>query len=73
MAVLVFAGVLIIIILPVKAFTYYKVIDAVKGKVLGASESAFIILRPARCIVRMTAAMYGGFSRCLRPDRQKVL
>ncbi|MFH1583244.1 MAG: DUF4012 domain-containing protein [Candidatus Falkowbacteria bacterium] len=37
---LVFAGVLLIIILPVKAFTYYKVIDIVKGKVLGASESA---------------------------------
>jgi len=37
---LIFAGVLLIIILPVKAFTYYKVIDIVKGKVLGASESA---------------------------------
>ncbi|MDP2736394.1 MAG: DUF4012 domain-containing protein [bacterium] len=37
---LVFAGVLLVIILPVKAFTYYKVIDIVKGKVLGASESA---------------------------------
>jgi len=38
--VLIFAGVLFIIILPVKAFTYYKVIDIVKGRVLGASESA---------------------------------
>lgn len=38
--VLVFAGILLAIVLPVKAFTYYKVIDAVKGKVLGASESA---------------------------------
>ncbi len=38
--VLVFAGILLIIILPVKAFTYYKVIDDAKGKVLGASESA---------------------------------
>ncbi|MEI6597185.1 MAG: hypothetical protein WCL13_03180, partial [bacterium] len=38
--VLVFAGILLLIILPVKAFSYYKAIDAVKGKVLGASESA---------------------------------
>lgn len=38
--VLIFAGILLAIILPVKAFTYYKVIDVVKGKVLGASESA---------------------------------
>jgi len=37
---LIFAGILLVIILPVKAFTYYKVIDIVKGKVLGASESA---------------------------------
>ena len=37
---LVFAGILLMIILPVKAFTYYKVIDQAKGKVLGASESA---------------------------------
>ncbi|MFA6306819.1 MAG: DUF4012 domain-containing protein [Patescibacteria group bacterium] len=38
--VLIFAGILFIIILPVKAFTYYKVINVVRGKVLGASESA---------------------------------
>ena len=38
--VLVFAGVLLIIILPVKAFTYYKFINIVRGKVLGASEIA---------------------------------
>lgn len=38
--VLIFAGILLAIILPVKAFTYYKVIDTAKGKVLGASESA---------------------------------
>ncbi|MBU0722184.1 DUF4012 domain-containing protein [Patescibacteria group bacterium] len=37
---LVFAGILLVIILPVKAFTYYKVIDLVKGRVLGASQSA---------------------------------
>jgi hypothetical protein len=36
---LVFAGVLLLIILPVKAFTYYKDIDRVRGKVLGVSES----------------------------------
>ncbi len=36
----VFAGVLLILVLPVKAFTYYKTIDSAKGKVLGASESA---------------------------------
>ncbi|MBI2458931.1 MAG: DUF4012 domain-containing protein [Parcubacteria group bacterium] len=38
--VLVFAGVLLMIILPIKAFTYYKVINLVKGKVLGVSELA---------------------------------
>ncbi|MDO8667540.1 MAG: DUF4012 domain-containing protein [bacterium] len=38
--VLVFAGILLIMILPVKAYTYYKTIDSAKGKVLGASESA---------------------------------
>ncbi|MDD4271822.1 MAG: DUF4012 domain-containing protein, partial [Patescibacteria group bacterium] len=37
---LIFAGILFIIILPVKAFTYYKTIDNIKGKVLGVSESA---------------------------------
>jgi hypothetical protein len=38
--VLIFAGVLLIIILPVKAFTYYKSLDNIKGKVLGVSENA---------------------------------
>lgn len=38
--VLVFAGVLLIMILPVKAYTYYKTLDSARGKVLGASESA---------------------------------
>lgn len=38
--ILIFAGLLLTIILPVKAFTYYKVIGAVKGKVLGVSENA---------------------------------
>jgi len=38
--VLIFAGVLLIMILPVKAFTYYKTLDSARGKVLGASESA---------------------------------
>ena len=38
--VLVFAGILLIMILPVKAYTYYKTIDSAKGKVLGASEQA---------------------------------
>ncbi|MFH1233238.1 MAG: DUF4012 domain-containing protein [Patescibacteria group bacterium] len=39
--VLIFAGILLIIILPVKAFTYYKVIDNIRDKVLGDSEQAF--------------------------------
>ena len=43
----IFAGVLLIIILPVKAFTYYKAIDIVKGKVLGASENAMADLMSA--------------------------
>jgi len=38
--VLVFAGVLLIMILPVKAWTFYKTLDSARGKVLGASESA---------------------------------
>lgn len=38
--VLIFAGALLVIILPVKAFSYYKSLDIIKGKVLGASESA---------------------------------
>ena len=38
--VLVFAGVLLLIVLPVKAFTFYRSLDEIKGKVLGASESA---------------------------------
>ncbi len=38
--VLIFAGILFVIVLPVKTFTYYKAINIVKGKVLGASESA---------------------------------
>ncbi|MDO8592979.1 MAG: DUF4012 domain-containing protein [bacterium] len=38
--ILVFAGALLIIILPVKAFTFYKSLDSVKGRVLGASASA---------------------------------
>ena len=37
---LVFAGVLLMIVLPVKALTYYKALDQIKGRVLGASESA---------------------------------
>jgi len=36
----VFAGVLLAIILPLKAFTYYKSLDDIRGKVLGESESA---------------------------------
>jgi hypothetical protein len=38
--VFIFAGVLLIIVLPVKAYTYYRSIDNIKGKVLGASASA---------------------------------
>ncbi len=37
---LIFAGALLVIVLPVKAFTYYKAVYAVKGNVLGASENA---------------------------------
>ncbi len=38
--VLVFASVLLVIVLPVKALTFYKSLDEIKGRVLGASESA---------------------------------
>ncbi len=37
---LAFASILFIIILPIKAFTYYKTIDNAKGKILGVSETA---------------------------------
>jgi len=38
--VVIFAAVLMIMILPIKAFTYYRSLDSVRGKVLGASEQA---------------------------------
>ena len=38
--VFVFAGILLLLVLPVKAITYFKAIDGLKGKVLGVSESA---------------------------------
>ncbi|MDP2708453.1 MAG: DUF4012 domain-containing protein [bacterium] len=38
--VLIFSAVLLLMILPVKAFTYYQSLGQLKGKVLGASESA---------------------------------
>ncbi|MFH1255606.1 MAG: DUF4012 domain-containing protein [bacterium] len=37
---LIFAGALLVIVLPVKAWTYYKAAYAIKGNVLGASENA---------------------------------
>ena len=38
--VLIFSGALLAIVLPIKTFTYYQSLDHIKGKVLGASESA---------------------------------
>lgn len=37
---LIFAGVLLAMVIPVKVFTYYKAINIIKGNVLGASENA---------------------------------
>lgn len=37
---LIFAGILLAMVIPVKAFTYYKAINIIKGHVLGAGENA---------------------------------
>lgn len=39
-SVMVFAAVLLILVLPIKALTYYKSLDNLRGKVLGVSEQA---------------------------------